>query len=132
MTTMVTVQDIEAARRRIASNLRRAPLRLSQALSQRMGIPVHLKLENLQHTGSFKLRGATNALLCLDEKARSRGLVTASTGRWCSDRRVSGRLSLMPLLLGSLSVPDRIRACTFQHSIEDGAADGDLRLLGAE
>jgi hypothetical protein len=53
-------------------------------------------------------------------------------GRWCSDRRVSGRLSLMPLLLGSLSVPDRIRARTFQHSIEDGAADGDLRLLGAE
>ena len=38
----------------------------------------------------------------------------------------------MPLLLGNLSVPGRIRACTFQHSIEDGAADGDLRLLGAE
>lgn len=80
MTMMVTLPDIEAARRRIAPNVLRTPLRLSQALSQRMGVPVHLKLENHQHTGSFKLRGATNALLCLDEKARSRGLVTASTG----------------------------------------------------
>ncbi|MGY5776081.1 hydroxyectoine utilization dehydratase EutB [Rhizobium sp. LEGMi135b] len=80
MTMMVTLPDIEAARRRIAPNVLRTPLRLSQALSQRMGVPVHLKLENHQHTGSFKLRGATNALLCLDEGARSRGLVTASTG----------------------------------------------------
>ncbi|QYA16558.1 hydroxyectoine utilization dehydratase EutB [Rhizobium sp. AB2/73] len=80
MTMMVTLEDIEAARRRIAPKVLRTPLRLSQALSQRTGIPVHLKLENHQHTGSFKLRGATNALLCLDEKERSRGLVTASTG----------------------------------------------------
>jgi superoxide dismutase len=58
--------------------------------------------------------------------------VLAGEGRWCSDRHVSGCQSLMPLLLGSVSVPGRIRACTFQHSIEDGAADGDLRLLGAE
>ena len=80
MTMMVTLQDIKAARRRIAPNVLRTPLRLSQALSQRTDVPVHLKLENHQHTGSFKLRGATNALLRLDEKARSRGLVTASTG----------------------------------------------------
>lgn len=80
MTMMVTPPDVEAARRRIASYVLRTPLRFSQALSQRMGVPIHLKLENHQHTGSFKLRGATNALLCLDEEARSRGLVTASTG----------------------------------------------------
>ncbi|AYG70258.1 hydroxyectoine utilization dehydratase EutB (plasmid) [Rhizobium sp. CCGE531] len=77
---MVTLQDIEAAQRRIAGYVQRTPLRPSHALSQRAGVPVHLKLENHQQTGSFKLRGATNALLCLDEKARSRGLVTASTG----------------------------------------------------
>ncbi|NLS17579.1 hydroxyectoine utilization dehydratase EutB [Rhizobium sp. P40RR-XXII] len=77
---MVTLRDIEAGQRRIAGYVQRTALRPSHALSQRMGVPVYLKLENHQQTGSFKLRGATNALLCLDEEARSRGLVTASTG----------------------------------------------------
>jgi threonine dehydratase len=43
-------------------------------------VPVHLKLEHRQATGSFKLRGATNALLTLPEDARARGVVAASTG----------------------------------------------------
>ncbi|RKD35489.1 threonine dehydratase [Rhizobium sp. WW_1] len=77
---LVTLQDIEAAQRRIAGYVRSTPLRISRALTQQIGAPVHLKLENHQETGSFKLRGATNALLCLDEEARSHGLVTASTG----------------------------------------------------
>lgn len=77
---MVTLHDIEAAKRRIAGYVLRTPLLPSQALSQRAGAPVYLKLENHQKTGSFKLRGATNALRCLDGQARSRGLVTASTG----------------------------------------------------
>jgi len=55
-------------------------LRPSHALSRLAGVPVHLKLENRQKTGSFKLRGATNAIRSLGEEARSRGLVTASTG----------------------------------------------------
>lgn len=80
MTVTVTLEDIEAARRRIGEHVVRTPLRPSQALSRRAGIPVYLKFENRQKTGSFKLRGATNALRCLDEQARSRGLVTASTG----------------------------------------------------
>ncbi len=80
MTMMVTLEDIEAARQRIGGHVVRTPLRHSQALSRRAGIPVYLKLENRQQTGSFKLRGATNALRCLDGQARSRGLVTASTG----------------------------------------------------
>jgi len=77
---VVTLQDIEAAQRRIAAHVLRTPLRHSPALSERAGVPIHLKLENRQWTGSFKLRGATNALLCLERQARSRGLVTASTG----------------------------------------------------
>ncbi|KAA1183980.1 hydroxyectoine utilization dehydratase EutB [Rhizobium tropici] len=77
---MVTLRDIEAAQRRIAGYVQRTPLLPSHALSQRMGVPIHLKLENHQETGSFKLRGATNALQCLSAEARLRGLVTASTG----------------------------------------------------
>ncbi|WP_037134761.1 hydroxyectoine utilization dehydratase EutB [Rhizobium leucaenae] len=77
---MVTLPDIEEARRRIAGHVVRTPLMRSQALSRQPGAPVFLKLENHQETGSFKLRGATNASLCLTEDARSRGLATASTG----------------------------------------------------
>jgi len=53
---------------------------LTRAALSAPGAPVHLKLETRQHTGSFKLRGATNALLSLDAAARARGVVTASTG----------------------------------------------------
>ncbi len=80
MTMTVTLQEIEAAQRRIGGHILRTPLIPSHALSQCAGAAVYLKLENRQQTGSFKLRGATNALLCLGEGARSRGLVTASTG----------------------------------------------------
>lgn len=71
--------DIEAAARRIAGSIARTPLVLSQSLS-RAGAPVHLKLETRQPTGSFKLRGASNAVAMLDERAHAAGLVTASTG----------------------------------------------------
>ncbi|UWU25296.1 hydroxyectoine utilization dehydratase EutB (plasmid) [Rhizobium sp. CB3060] len=80
MTAMVTLPYIEEARRLIAGQVVRTPLMRSHALSRQSGAPVFLKLENQQTTGSFKLRGATNAILCLSEEARSRGLATASTG----------------------------------------------------
>jgi len=71
---------IAEAQARIADRVRRTPLETSPSLSARSGVPVHLKLENHQATGSFKLRGATNAVLSLREEERQRGLVTASTG----------------------------------------------------
>ncbi|NLS01335.1 hydroxyectoine utilization dehydratase EutB [Rhizobium sp. P38BS-XIX] len=77
---MVTLAEIEAAQRRIAGYAIRTPLQPSPVLSRHVSAPVYLKLESRQTTGSFKLRGATNAILALDQEARSRGLVTASTG----------------------------------------------------
>lgn len=71
---------IEAARARIAGKVVRTPLRRSGRLSEIAGVPVHLKLETRQVTGSFKLRGATNAILSLGAEERRRGVVTASTG----------------------------------------------------
>ncbi|MET0741909.1 MAG: hydroxyectoine utilization dehydratase EutB [Microvirga sp.] len=76
----VGLDRIEAARRRIGAHVRRTPTILSEALTAIAGTPVHLKLEHLQTTGSFKLRGATNAILALGDEAGRRGLVTASTG----------------------------------------------------
>jgi threonine dehydratase len=76
----VTLQDIYRARRTIAPHVRRTPLVPSAALSERTGASVFLKLENLQETGAFKLRGATNRLAVLTGEERARGVVTMSTG----------------------------------------------------
>jgi threonine dehydratase len=76
----VTIADVHAARERIAGRVRLTPMTHSPSLSDRLGVPVHLKLEHHQDTGSFKLRGATNAVLALSEEARSRGVVGVSTG----------------------------------------------------
>jgi threonine dehydratase len=76
----VTLQDIYRARRAIAGRIRRTPLAISDSLSRAAGAPVHLKLEHLQITGSFKLRGATNAVLALSPEQRGKGVVGVSTG----------------------------------------------------
>ncbi|UXT19187.1 hydroxyectoine utilization dehydratase EutB [Agrobacterium tumefaciens] len=76
----VSLAAIERAAVRLAGQAERTPLVRSDNLSERCGHPVHLKLETLQPIGTFKLRGAMNAILSLDEEARRRGLVTASTG----------------------------------------------------
>ena len=64
----------------IGATIRETPLLHSPALSEITGGEVYLKLENLQHTGSFKLRGASNRLLTLSEDERARGCVAASSG----------------------------------------------------
>jgi threonine dehydratase len=66
---MLTLADIEAARTRIAGVVRRSPCSYSRALSARVGAELHLKLENLQSTGSFKERGACNKLVQLGADA---------------------------------------------------------------
>jgi threonine dehydratase len=72
--------EIYRARGRLAGRLRRTFLAASPSLTCAVGAPVHLKLEHQQITGSFKLRGATNAVSCLDEEERRRGVVGVSTG----------------------------------------------------
>lgn len=76
----VALPEIEAARLRIGAHVASTPLRASAAFSELLGHPVFLKLETRQPTGSFKLRGAANAVLSLSDAARAKGLVTASTG----------------------------------------------------
>jgi threonine dehydratase len=72
--------DVRGAARRIATTAIRTPLRRSAELSRIAGGDVHLKLETEQVTGSFKLRGAFNALSLLDSDARNRGVVASSAG----------------------------------------------------
>lgn len=76
----VTLTDIEAARARIAGRIAPTPARPSPALTALAGRRVVLKCEHRQTTGSFKLRGASNAVAMLGEAEKRRGVVAASTG----------------------------------------------------
>jgi threonine dehydratase len=77
---MDVVQEVLDAEQRIRPHIRETIVEHSPVLSERGGARVYAKLENLQHTGSFKVRGALNKVLSLTEERRARGVVTASTG----------------------------------------------------
>ncbi|MCP1621544.1 hydroxyectoine utilization dehydratase EutB [Pseudomonas nitroreducens] len=72
--------ELYRARQRIQGLVRQTPLEYSASLSRLLGAPVYLKLESQQITGSFKLRGASNAIAQLDDEQKARGVVAASTG----------------------------------------------------
>jgi threonine dehydratase len=79
---MISLKDFNAAAANVAGRVRRTPLMCADNLRQdpAPGAELYLKLENLQPTGSFKVRGASNALMSLSEEEISRGLITASGG----------------------------------------------------
>jgi threonine dehydratase len=76
----VTLKDIRSAKARIEADIIRTPLVLSDAASERAGLPVYLKLENLQRTGAFKVRGALSKLTSFTDQERQRGVICASSG----------------------------------------------------
>jgi threonine dehydratase len=77
---MITLDDVLAARERIRGGIYESPCVMSIPLSQLTGARVWCKLDYLQRTGSFKERGARNALLRLPDAQRARGVVAASAG----------------------------------------------------
>jgi threonine dehydratase len=77
---LVSLADVEAARALLGDVVRRTPVEGSRPLSQLVGGPFLLKCENLQRTGSFKLRGAYVRIARLTDAERSRGVVAASAG----------------------------------------------------
>jgi len=74
------LSDFEAARKRLDGVARVTPVYRSDTLSQTCGVEVHLKAENLQRTGSFKVRGAYNRISQLSDEQRAAGVVAASAG----------------------------------------------------
>jgi threonine dehydratase len=74
------LSDVYLASKRISSIVRRTPLVNSPSLKAVTGANVLLKLENLQVTGAFKVRGATNKILSLSDEDRERGVITVSSG----------------------------------------------------
>src|ERR1700754_657901 len=76
----VSMADVEAARELLRDVVRTTPLEESRWLAGRVGGRVHLKCENLQRAGSFKIRGAYVRIARLSEQERARGVVAASAG----------------------------------------------------
>ncbi|MGN6319523.1 hydroxyectoine utilization dehydratase EutB [Trinickia sp.] len=77
--SILSLADVFRARRRLAGRVTHTPLVESASLSQQAGVPVYLKLETVQPTGSFKVRGATNTLAQMAAEGVTK-VVTASTG----------------------------------------------------
>lgn len=74
------LDDVKEARNRIASIVKKTPLIQSVILTEKLGRPVYLKLENVHEIGAFKIRGAANKMLSLSEEEKRRGVATYSTG----------------------------------------------------
>ena len=77
---MLNLEDVLAARDRVAETARYTPLVYSHTFSSMTGADIHVKEEMLQRTGAFKIRGATNRIATLPEEDRDAGVVTASAG----------------------------------------------------
>jgi threonine dehydratase len=90
--TNVTIDDIIAARQRIASGVYVSPCPESIPLSELCGATIYCKLDYLQRTGSFKERGARNALLLLTDEQREKGVITASAGNHALGLAYHGQL----------------------------------------
>ncbi len=100
-------QDIVDAGKRIAGQVVRTPLVRSETLSRMTGVPLSLKMENLQFTASFKERGALNCLLQLDADARRRGVIAMSAGNHAQALAYHGqRLGIPTCIVMPRSTPN--------------------------
>ncbi len=93
---MVTFEDIEAARQRVKGAVVYSPCSPSIPLSEITGMEIYCKLDNLQRTGSFKERGARNALAQLPVEQQKRGVIAASAGNHAQALAYQGKLLGIP------------------------------------
>lgn len=122
--TIPSLIDIYAARQRLLPVLRATPMLPSEWLSSIADADVHLKIESLQPTHSFKIRGALNALLKIAEDARSKGreapsVVTASAGNHGSAvAMASAWLGIRAIVFAPASLPETKKAAIRRHGAE--------------
>jgi len=110
--------EVRVAERRIRPFIRETPVEHSLFLSELGGATVYLKCENLQHTGSFKARGAMNRLLVLSPTERKRGVVAASTGNHGAAIARSAAVLDMPAIV---YVPEEADASKLRSIARHGA-----------
>ncbi|MDQ7858759.1 MAG: threonine/serine dehydratase [Armatimonadota bacterium] len=114
-----SLAEVEAARALIADRVHRTPLVSSQTLADLAGAPILLKAENLQKTGSFKARGATNAVRRLGGDARAAGIVTISAGNHAQ-------------AVAYAAAAERVRCVVVMHAAASAGKVAATRAFGAE
>jgi threonine dehydratase len=137
---LVTFQDIEAARKRIAAAVYYSPCPPSIPLSEMTGMKIFCKLDNLQRTGSFKERGARNALAQLSRDQQKRGVIAASAGNHAQALAYQGRLLGIPATvvmpkfapLIKVSTCQQLGATVVLHGTDFGEARAHAHKIAAE
>ncbi|ASO18414.1 threonine dehydratase [Actinoalloteichus hoggarensis] len=122
---LVSVDRIKTARSLLAGVVRETPLRPSRALGDRCDTEVHLKCENLQRTGSFKIRGAYNRIHNLSPEQRARGVVAASAGNHAQGVALAASLLGIPC---TVFMPEQASLPKMSATKAYGA---EVRLVGA-
>lgn len=113
--TAVSLRDIRAAQRRIKGGVIVTPCPESIPLGEITGSHIYCKLDNFQRTGSFKERGARNALLQLKSAARKRGVVAASAGNHALGLAYHGKLLGIPVTVVMPEFAPLIKITTCQR-----------------
>jgi threonine dehydratase len=121
----IAFEDIVAARRRIAEGVLVTPCPYSAALSERYDCEIYCKFEFLQRTGSFKERGARNALLQLPEEQRKHGVIAASAGNHALALAYHGRALGIPVTVVMPSYAPLVKQTNCRR------LDADVVLAGA-
>ena len=131
-----SIADIRAAHERIRSGIYRSPCPPSIPLSDLTGSEIFCKLDLLQRTGSFKERGARNALLLLDDAQKSRGVVAASAGNHALGLAYHGRLLGIPVTVVMPRFAPLVKVATCRRLgatvILEGETFDDARRLAVE
>jgi len=137
---LVTFQDIEGARKRIADAVYYSPCPPSIPLSEITGMQIFCKLDNLQRTGSFKERGARNALAQLSHDQQKRGVIAASAGNHAQALAYQGGLLEIPATvvmpkfapLIKVSTCQQLGATVVLHGEDFGAAKAHAHKIAKE
>lgn len=124
--TTVTLADVERAQVLLEGVTRVTLMESSHSLSDLVGVPVHLKCENLQLAGSFKLRGAYTRIAGLSDAERARGVVAASAGNHAQG------VALAASLLGTASTVFMPEGAAIPKERATRAYGADVRLSGAD
>lgn len=115
---MLSLEDVRAARQRIRPYIVHTPLLRVSALDEVLGCEAYLKPENLQRTGSFKLRGALNALLCLSEDEKRRGIVACSSGNHAQGVACAAKILGMDAVI---VMPENVNPVKLEGTVSYGA-----------
>ena len=139
----ITLEAVRAAHHRIRDSVHRTPVLTSSRLNELCGASLYFKCENFQKTGSFKARGAVNAVMSLSDGQASRGVATHSSGNhaaalaWAAGRRGVPAYVVMPRTASRIKIASveryggRITFCEPTHKAREEAADLVIRETGA-